>query len=415
VAVVGAGIAGVASALCLRRLGVSVEVLEQRADPAALVVGRPSVNLTLGSRGLAVLDHLGLRERVAEAAVWASSRVIHTRSDGHQRRPYGARGEAILSVRRRELLRLLLDAAQNTAGITIQFGCGVRSATADGRLIHRRGAPRAPDVRGRYDLVIGADGLNSVVRPSVCAQAGGPDDGPRASGWCWIELTCPPWKDSITDAVDVWPRDPVMLIAFPNHDGYKTVLLFVRANTPFPSYAELRRYAPELDISEADFHRSVTAHDEVRVVNCPIWHAGRLCVLGDAAHAVAPFLGQGANAALVDARTIADLYRASSSAEEAAAAFQRVRKPEMDCLSRLTDGHFRELTHDLGDHLSNLRRDLRILLSAYYPNRFEPIYNRVAFSDGSLVHAERMHTKEETTMDAITDKLVSLLGAPGEM
>jgi len=412
VAVVGAGIAGVASALCLRKIGVAVDVLEQRADPATLVINRPSVNLTLGARGLAVLDHLGLRERVVDMAVWASSRVIHTRSNAHEHRPYGLRGEAILSVRRHELLRLLLDAAQSTAGITIHFECSVRSATADGRLIRHGVVPPAPDMKDEYDLVIGADGLNSVIRSSVCGRAGRPDEGSRASGWRWIELASPPWKGSITDAVDVWPRDPVMLIAFPNHDGCKTVLLFVQANAPFPSYAELRRSAPELDISEADFQRSVAAQDEVRVVNCPAWHAGRLVVLGDAAHAVAPFLGQGANAALVDARTIADLYSASSSAEEAAAAFQRVRKPEMDCLSRLTDSHSRELTHNLGDYLSNLRRDLRILLSAYYPNRFEPIYNRVAFSEDSLVHAEQMHAKEEMTMDAVTDKILSLLGLP---
>ena len=85
-AVVGAGIAGVASALCLRKIGVAVDVLEQRADPATLVINRPSVNLTLGARGLAVLDHLGLRERVVDMAVWASSRVIHTRSNAHEHR-----------------------------------------------------------------------------------------------------------------------------------------------------------------------------------------------------------------------------------------------------------------------------------------------------------------------------------------
>src|SRR5262249_30386407 len=144
------------------------------------------------------------------------------------------------------------------------------------------------------DFVVGADGLNSCVRRAICDATAVPGTDPVGTGTKWLELeVTEPWPGFIPDAVDVWPHDPMMLIAFPNRNAVKTVLLFVPDGETLPDFEKFTKTVPELRIGREAYETSLRNQDEVRVVKCRAWSAGRLCVAGDAAHAMAPYLGQG--------------------------------------------------------------------------------------------------------------------------
>jgi kynurenine 3-monooxygenase len=415
VLVVGAGICGLATALYLARQGLRVRVSEKKTTLDDLATARPSINITLGVRGMDVLRDLGLADAVGKLGVRVNTRHIHHLSGQKVVQPYGGADEAILSLRRVALVSLLLREVTLDERIDLELGERLVRADADGTVaVLRNGLTTEEEIHA--DFVVGADGLNSGVRKAVChaAGAGGPD--PQRTGMKWIELAVPDsWPDHIVDAVDVWPRDPVMLIAFPNRNGVKTVLLFVPESESFPAHEQLGRMAPELRVTPREYEASLRRQDEVRVVTCPVWHAGRLCVTGDAAHAMTPFLGQGANAALADARELAVLTSGSRDWVEVGRRFDAIRRPEMECLARLASQHFAELSRHMGDWTSSLRRDLRVLLGRYYPGRFQPIYNRVAFSAGSLLTAEREHVAEEFELTTILDTLIDTFGTGKEI
>ncbi|MFK3978771.1 FAD-dependent oxidoreductase [Micromonospora sp. NPDC050397] len=411
VLVIGAGICGLATALGLARRGFRVRISERRARPDRLTMERPSINLTLGKRGLAVLAELDLADRAVEAGVRAHTRHIHERSGESRLHPYGRHGEAVLSIRRRDLVRLLLEEALSDDRITIHFDQRTLSLDSDGTAVVRHGT--GDDEKIEAYLVVGADGLQSTVRRAICAHTGSAGGEPLETGIRWLELAVPElWPGAIPHAVDVWPRDSIMLIAFPNRDGVKTVLLFVPRGEEFPDHQQLRRLAPELPVTEAGYQASLQRQGGVRVVDCPVWHHGRLVITGDAAHAVTPFLGQGANAALVDAGQLAKLVSECADAEEVGPAFAATRQPEMACLARLAEAHFAELASAMGDRRQSLRSDLRLLLSSYYPGQFQPIYNRVAFSEKDLRVAEAEHEAEKPKVDAVLLAMTELLGEP---
>ncbi|MGW3950440.1 FAD-dependent oxidoreductase [Streptomyces sp. NPDC004752] len=409
VLVIGAGICGLATALSVARRGVKVRISERRSTLDQLVSGRPSINLTLGARGLAALGGLGLAERVTELSVTAKARHIHQRSGESTIQPYGDAGEAILSLRRNDLVGLLLDEVLAEERITMRCGERLLDAQPDGTAVVQQ--DESGSTRLRAEFIVGADGLNSAVRRAICKATGAHGAEPLKTTTRWLELKVPDsWPGSIPDAVDVWPQSPIMLIAFPNRNTVKTVLLFVTGGGTFPDYEQLQALAPQLRLSRDEYVASLRNHDEVRVVRCPVWHAGRLCVVGDAAHATAPYLGQGANAALADARELAALLHPSADWAEVGRRFESVRRPEMDCLARLTDQHYAELSLHMGDRTSALRHDLRALLGKYFTGQFQPIYNRVAFSVDSLQAAERDHAAEEPKLDAILDTVRRTVG-----
>lgn len=414
VLVVGAGISGLTVALALARQGVRVRVSEKRASLEDLVSERPSINLTLGARGMEALRELDLDGQVAGLGLKVKSRHIHHLSGRSIVQPYGSADESILSLRRNDLARLLVHEVLSTERISIQLGERLVRAEPDGTAsVQRSGATEEQEIHAEF--VIGADGLNSRVRRAVCDAVAMPGADAESTGTKWIELrVSEPWSDSVVDAVDVWPRHPFMLIAFPNRDAVKTVLLFAPEGKGFPCYEELRQIAPELQVTQEEYESSLRRQDEVRVVKCPVWHAGRLCLVGDAAHAMPPYLGQGANAALSDSRELMAQLSGSPAWEEVGRRFEAVRRPEMECLARLTDEHFSELSQNMGDWSASLRRDLRMLLGKYFPGKFQPIYNRVTFSVGSLQTAEREHAAEESQLTALLEELFEITGTVKE-
>lgn len=322
-AIAGAGIGGAAAALLLARSGVRVTLLERVPEPRAVGAG-----ILLQPNGLAVLYGLGLREAIVAGARIAREARL---ADGSGRLlaatpmpDLGGGYDHVAVLRRSHLLAVLLDAVRAEPAIVCRFGCEVTHADRDGRVAWR--GPAGEEAT-RADLVVGADGLHSVVR------AGGRFDAVATPGPTYLRgLSRTPLSAPMTEywtAVGIFGAGPV--------EG----ATYFYASTAAPPLAEAlaRR---DLDALRSAWRRAcpvaAAAFDgidgiddllvnQVTRIDCARWHDGRLVLLGDAAHAMAPNLGQGANSALVDGVVLVEALAAESDLSAALARYDARRRP----------------------------------------------------------------------------------------
>jgi len=311
VAVVGAGLAGCLLAALLGRRGVAVDLYERRPDPrtAGAERGR-SINLAISARGLDALDRVGLAEQALADALPMRGRTLHAPDGGLGFQSYSADGtRAINSIGRARLNHALLDCAEKTPGVALHFAHrldGVDPVTGEmGFGAHRT---------RRADVVIGADGAYSAVRRAIQFVEGfdyRQDFLPHG----YKELGIPPTAagDFALDpgSLHIWPRGSSMMIALPNTDRSFTCTLFwpkdgpggfAALDTPQKVTAYFAAHYPDAvplmpTLADDFLHNPVGSLVTVR---CAPWVRGRVALLGDAAHAIVPFFGQGANCAFED-------------------------------------------------------------------------------------------------------------------
>ncbi len=395
--IAGAGLAGSLLAVLCARRGLAPLVVEARPDPRrAQPGGGRSINLALAARGLAALEYAGLRERIEPLLVPMSGRRVHEPGDATGRfMRYGQRpDEVIHSVSRDALNRALLDAAEATPGVKLRFATRCTDvAPADGTLIledgdgHRHAQPAT--------LVIACDGAGSAVRQAL--QARGLLDA--REDWLahdYKELALPPAPDGShqldPNALHIWPRGGFMLIALPNTDATFTCTLFL-ARDAAPGFAQLRD-AASVDAffarEFADVHARIPdlaaqflANPQGRLgtLYCRPWvHGGRVALLGDAAHAIVPFHGQGMNCAFEDCVALDRLLGAHGDDTAAAlAAYEAERKPNADAIARMALENYVEMRDGVRDPRFELQRELAFELERRHPARFVPRYSMVMF------------------------------------
>jgi len=329
VTIVGAGLTGPLLALMLARRGLRVTLYERRPDPrlGEAEAGR-SINLALAARGMRPLERCGVLAQVAPLLVPMRGRLLHEPSGATQLQPYGQRAaEVIHSVGRAALNRVLVEAAER-AGTELRFGqrcVGVDGAAGRLQLIDERSGRR---LEASCDVIIGADGAGSPIRGSLAA-AGVLDVRVDQLDHDYKEMTIPAVAGAPalrTDALHIWPRGGFMLIALPNCDGSFTVTLFL-GRTGRQSFAALadeaavRRFfleqfpdlKPHLPALVADFRRN--PQGLLATVHASSWHLdGKVLLIGDAAHAIVPFHGQGMNAAFEDCAVFDELLDRLASA-----------------------------------------------------------------------------------------------------
>jgi kynurenine 3-monooxygenase len=395
VAVAGAGLTGALAAIRLARLGHTVTVYERRDDPRATRrhEGR-SINLAMSTRGLDALEHAGLAEAVRAGGVAMHGRMIHARDGALAHQPYSADpGKHLLSVDRDRLNEVLLDAAGEEPGVTLRFAHKIVDFALDDDTlrVEHQGETRTVS----HPVVIGADGAFSAVRSRLqrtdrfryeqdylehgykeLTIAAGPDGSPRID----------------PHALHIWPRGGHMMIALANPDGSFTCTLF----WPFDGPDGFERIDTAAEV-EAVFARDFAdaavlipdlAEQYLRnptsslvTVRCSPWHVrGRALVLGDAAHAVVPFYGQGANAALEDVTILVDELHRHADWEPAFRAFFADRKPDADALAELALDNFVEMRDKVSSRRFRVESALRRRAHALFPQRFVTLYEMVTFS-----------------------------------
>ena len=411
---------GPLAALVLSRRGLRVRLLEGRPDPrlAGAATGR-SINLTLSARAWRTLAAVGLEDVVRAIAIPLRGRRIHL-EDGRERyQPYGSADEAIYSVMRGRLHTALLDAVSKDPNLTIQFEqrcVGIDVA---------RGVAHVEDQRtgAMWDVedepILLADGASSSIHMPRGEQR--PAIRRELMPVGYKELRIPSRADGRwpldPHSLHLWPRGDYFFAAFPNLDRSFTCSLFLPHTGPvsfetLQAPADVRAWfasaAPDLaalvpNLVEDYFARTPS---KLFTVQCEQWAFGdRLLLLGDAAHAVVPFLGQGLNASCEDCGILDRCLDDNSNAwGPAFRAFEQRRKDDCDALADLAIRHFQEISANVRGPDFLVRKRLEQRLYELAPQAFVPFYTGVSFTDMSY----RKIATRTAANDAVVDALLAI-------
>lgn len=422
--IVGAGLAGSLLAVYLARAGWTVRLVERRHDPREkqFAEGR-SINLAISARGIHALHRAGLEERVMRTALRMYGRMIHPIQGEPHLHPYSndpTRG--IHSVSRSALNLALLDAAAAEPRVTLQFErrCTNIDATQGSASFAVEGTESVETYCA--DVVVGADGAFSAMR--ACLQRTERFDYtqtflthgykemhiPRVETGAHAPFAMHP------SALHIWPRGASMMIALPNPDGSFTCTLFwpwdSNADSPQePNFATVRtaeearavfiRDYPDalalMPTLSEDFERNIAG--SMVTVRCSPWSAnGRVTLIGDAAHAVVPFYGQGANASFEDCEALADALAANSTVADALRAYEVARKANSNAIADMALANFIEMRdHSAKPSFSRKKKYAR-LLHRIFGNFFEPEYDLVSFSTVPYAEAQARGRRNELWM-----------------
>jgi len=396
ITIAGAGLAGALLATLLARKGWQVEVFEKRPDPRLKgYEGGRSINLALAERGLHALREAGLNAAVMQQAVMMRGRMVHMKNGDTQLQRYGKDdSEVIWSVHRGELNITLLNAAE-AAGAKISFSQRIENIDFDNKSIHLVNDHDRTTSELNFDVLIGADGAGSGVRTAL-KNKNHLTERFESLGHSYKELEIPPdaaGKFQIeANALHIWPRGGYMCIALPNTEKTFTVTLFL-PNEGNPSFATLPDLAAARKFFEDDFADALPLmpnFDEDFINNpssglstlyCDNWHLdGRVVLLGDAAHAMVPFHGQGMNCAFEDCLALVHHIEHASHWPQAFEQFEQERKPNALAIQTMALENYIEMRDRVDDPDFLLQRQLERMLAERHPGVFIPRYAMVSFS-----------------------------------
>jgi len=407
---IGSGLAGGLLAAYLGRRGYEVDLYERRADPReGNIVGGRSINLALSTRGIYALEQLGIADEVLRHAIPMRGRMIHDKSGALHFSPYDRDpNKFINSIGRAALNTTVIEAAQRYPNVRVYFNhrctdVDLDSATANlvppSVEVSLSAANPQPQtiIQAQGDAVIGVDGAFSAVRHSMQKKIAGfeYDESYLAHGY--KELTIPPAPDGSwrmeKEALHIWPRKSFMMIALPNPDGSFTCTLFWEFEGP-RSFAttktddEIRRFFDE-EFPDAmplmpslldDFKRNPTG-SLVTIRSAPWFYENKVALVGDAAHAVVPFYGQGMNAAFEDCVVLDEcLAEFPGDRQRAFAEYFARRKENADALADLAVQNFIEMRDKTASQTFRAKKKLDHLLEGLLPGIYLPLYTMVTFT-----------------------------------
>jgi kynurenine 3-monooxygenase len=394
---IGSGLAGGLLAAYLGRRGYAVDLYERRADPReGNIVGGRSINLAISTRGIHALEQIGLADEALRHAIPMRGRMIHDRTGQLHFSPYDVDPKkCINSIGRAALNTTVIEAAQRYSNVRVHFNHKCTGVDIDSAIAHLETANAAVTARG--DAVIGVDGAFSAVRKSMqdAVAKFQYDEIYLAHGY--KELTIPPGSDGSwrmeKNALHIWPRKSFMMIALPNPDGSFTCTLFWEFEGP-RSFATTKTDDDVRRFFEEEFPDAVTLMpnllDDFRnnptgslvTIRCAPWfYRDKTCLVGDAAHAVVPFYGQGMNAAFEDCVVLDEcLEQFPENRERAFIEYFRRRKENADALADLAIGNFIEMRDKTASKVFRAKKKLDHALEAALPGKYLPLYTMVTFT-----------------------------------
>jgi kynurenine 3-monooxygenase len=403
---IGSGLAGGLLAAYLGRRGYDVELYERRADPReGNIVGGRSINLAISTRGIHALEQIGIADEALRQAIPMRGRMIHDKSGALHFAPYDVDPKkCINSIGRASLNTTVIEAAQRYPNVRVHFNrkcSGVDLTEVACRLETETGKLT---VRG--DAVIGVDGAFSAVRASMQRNIDSFQYNESYLAHGYKELTIPPAPDGSwlieKNALHIWPRKSFMMIALPNPDGSFTCTLFwefdgPRSFTTTRTDDDVRRFfdeefpdaIPLMPTLLEDFKNNPTG--SLVTIRCAPWYYhDKVCLLGDAAHAVVPFYGQGMNAAFEDCIVLDEcLAKFADNRERAFAEYFERRKENADALADLAIGNFIEMRDKTASRAFRAKKKLDHLLEAALPGVYLPLYTMVTFTRIPYAQAAR--------------------------
>jgi kynurenine 3-monooxygenase len=404
--IVGAGLCGCLLAVRLAQRGFYVKIYERRSDLRKIHVdaGR-SINLALSARGLKALKQAGIQEEILEECIPMRGRMIHPLGGEKFLSKYSGRDEDYInSVSRPGLNKALLEVADRHDNVEFHFDCKVTDIDlSQAKIQYTKGDTQLEE---EGEIVIGTDGAGSIVRRSMMGQTtkllfNYSQDFLRHG---YKELSILPADDNSwkihKEALHIWPRGEFMVIALPNLDGSFTLTMFHpyegeagfnTLNTPDKVEAFFDKYYPSLvpyipHLKEEYFENPVGT---LGTIKCYPWQAyGKTLIMGDAAHAIVPFYGQGMNASLEDVRVFDNLIGDNGDDwNKIFTTFQNIRKQNADAIADLAIDNFFEMRDHVDDEDFKRKRKIEMQLEQEYPKYYSK-YSLVTFrSDLTYRHA----------------------------
>ena len=423
---IGSGLTGPLLAVSLVGRGFPVQLYERRPDMRRVRIsaGR-SINLALSTRGIHALREAGLWGDIVSILIPMRGRMMHSVAGELTFMPYGKDDtEFINSVSRAELNIALMNAAER-AGVSIHFnerciGFDLRTGA-----VHLRNEDTGAESVVDSDVVIGTDGAVSAVRTEMLKL-------PRFNfsqqylDYGYKEVTIPAGPDSRhvfeTHALHIWPRGTFMLIALPNIDGTFGCILFLPFEGGDPSFEALDTEAKVLLFFETQFPDALRLMPNLVedyfqnptgamvTIKCSPWHLdGKALLLGDAAHAIVPFFGQGMNCAFEDCTYFLELLdRYGSDWPVLFSAFEKLRKADTDAIADLALENFVEMRDRVADPRFLFRKKVEIELEKKYPGRFVPKYAMVTFHRTPYSVAAQRGAVQDRMLEQLSDSVERL-------
>ncbi len=413
----GAGLVGSLLACLLAQKGYEVALYDKRPDPRKTTFsGGRSINLALSNRGWKALAMAGLDEAVRKKALPIKGRLMHSTEGELTFQPYGKEGQAIFSVSRGGLNQVLVEAAEQYPNVHIFFGHKCTQVDLPAKSICFEKEDGTHEVKP-YEWLVGTDGAFSAIRHSLqFTDRFTYSQTYLASGY--KELSIPPTAtgDFALDpeALHIWPRGKFMLIALPNQDRSFTATLFL----PFEgekAFEHLTTEQKALRFFETEFADVVPLIPKLKeefmqnptsslvTVRCNPWvHSQGVLLLGDAAHAIVPFYGQGMNSGFEDCSVWLDcLAKHQHHWEAATAEFQQHRIADADAISELAMRNFIEMRDKVADEEFLLQKKMEARIAQQFPGKWVPLYSRVTFSHQRYSEALTIGRQQDEIMKTV--------------
>lgn len=421
--IVGGGLVGTLWAIFLARRGYTVDVYESRGDMRQVgYIGGRSINLAMSERGWRAVRQAGIEEAIRKVAIPMEGRMIHNLNGELVFQPYGEQGQAIYSVSRGGLNMELLKIADEFDKVRFHFNHRCLKVDADRNTLLFEDTKTGARMEESAPLIFGTDGAFSAVRNSLQKRSRF-NYSQSYLDYAYKELCILPGPDGKhvmdTHALHIWPRGNFMLIALPNTDGTFTCTLFL----PFEGVhafehlqgdeavmAFFKEHFPDaiplMPGLLEDFRINPTS--SLATIRCSPWHVGEgVLLLGDAAHAIVPFFGQGMNAGFEDC-TILDqmIDEYEENWQQILPEFSRSRPKDANAIADLALANFIEMRDLVADPVFLLRKKIAALLHEKFGDEFLPMYSMVSF--GHVPYSQAL--AEGQRQDQLLDSIIQIEG-----
>ncbi len=415
----GSGLVGSLMAAFLGKRGYKVNVYERRSDPRVNITDRGrSINLALSDRGWRALDKVGMKEKISQIAMPMYQRAIHDTEGNITIQPYGKDGQAIYSVSRSDLNIELIKYADSFENVNINFEHKLESVDLKNKKLKFQNSEIG------YDLLLGTDGAFSTVRYAM-QFAGRFNYSQTFLEHGYKELTIYPdthskWKID-NKSLHIWPRKDFMMIALPNLDGSFTCTLFLayQGEVSFENLkseeqikAFFQKYFSDLVPLMPDFVEQFFTNPTSNLVTikCSPWNYGKeVLLLGDSAHAIVPFYGQGMNAGFEDCHLLDNMIDdLNQDWDKIIPFFAQKRKPDGDAIADLALRNFIEMRDLTANENFLFRKKVEMFLLENHPDLWMPLYSMVTFSNLSYSQALREGINQDKIMEKVMYKAQKL-------
>ena len=416
IAIIGSGLVGSLLAIYLKRYGHQITVFDRRPDIRNVEFSGRSINLAMSNRGWNALKAVGIEEEIKEIAIPLDKRAMHVIGKEQYFQKYGKDGEAIWSISRGVLNRRMIDLAEKN-GVEFRFEEKVWDINLPEAKVYTGESEKGEWIEYPFDLVFGCDGAFSRVRHKMQRRSRF-DYSQDFIDVGYKELTIPANADGShkldKHSFHIWPRGKFMFIAMPNLDGSFTCTLFMpfEGDVSFDSLKTKKdavhffnTYFPNVmdDIENltGDFFKNPTS--AMVTMKCYPWtYWDKVALVGDSAHAVVPFYGQGMNAGFED------IYVLDQIIQELGDDWQRIfeiyqerRKPNADAIAELSYRNFVEMSSKTADVNFLLQKKIEKHFAAKHPEKWIPAYSRVTFSNRPYAEALAEGDAQEEIMKKV--------------